>query len=139
MVIAISCVPAGAGLQLNAGATLSPLHVYRGSIAAPSRQGAVTASTAAAVAVVAPTLVVDTSIGPPGAPAAPASVSKKLSSVSGTVAAAVVLTLPFWLGRAGRNVRPSWRQPEASNESAASEIGMATSRRTTMQPTSRLP
>src|SRR3954453_20266934 len=107
MVIAISCVPAGAGLQLNAGATLSPLHVYRGSIAAPSRHGAVTASTAVAVAMVTPVLVVDGSMGPPGAPAPPASVVKKSSSVSGTVDGADVLTLPFWLGRAGRSVRPS--------------------------------
>ena len=50
----------------------------------------------------------------------------------------MVLTLPFWLGRAGRISRPSWRQPAANKVRAAREMGRATSRRTTVEPTWRL-
>src|SRR5258706_4312546 len=97
--MAISSVPCGAALQLRAGETFAPLQVYLGSIGAPSRHGAVTVDSAASGAIVAPTVtdpstVVDGSIGPPGAAPSPASVSKKLSSVAGTVDTAVVLTLP---------------------------------------------
>jgi hypothetical protein len=53
-------------------------------------------------------LVVETWIGPPGAATGSvATVSKKLSSVAGTVAAAVVLTLPSCVGSAGRISLPS--------------------------------
>ncbi len=74
---------------------------------APSRHGAVTVRAALADTMVTPVLVVDTSMGPPGATPWPAWVLKKSSSVSGTVEATLVLTLPFWLGSAGRSVRPS--------------------------------
>jgi mycothiol S-conjugate amidase len=67
-----------------------------------------------------------------------AAVPKKLSSVSGTVGAAEVLTLPFWLGSAGRSTRPSCLQPAATEASATSTVGRATSRRTTSEPTLRL-
>jgi hypothetical protein len=62
-------------------------------------------------------------------------VSKTSSSVDGTVLAAVVLTLPFWLGSAGRISLPSCLHPAANNASAAKDTGMMTRRRTNEEPT----
>jgi hypothetical protein len=112
MVTAISCVPAGAGDQLSAGATLAPLQVYRGSIGAPSRQGAVTVRTTDAVVlvVVAAALVEVEPAAPVVADRSVATVSKKSPSPVGSgcvVGAADVLTLPSWPGWAGRISRPS--------------------------------
>ena len=58
--------------------------------------------------------------------------------MAGTVGAADVLTLPSWLGNAGRIARPSWRHPDAITASTASETGIATRRCTTVQPTLRV-
>ena len=49
----------------------------------------------------------------------------------------MVLTVPSWLGRAGRISRPSWRHPAPMTASATRTMGRATSRRTTVEPTRR--
>jgi hypothetical protein len=64
-------------------------------------------------------------------------VSKKSFSVSGTVDGADVLTLPFWLGSAGRISRPSCLHPAAATVRATSASGRATRRRTVVEPTRR--
>src|SRR5687768_18402253 len=48
MVIATSTVPSGAGLQLSTGETLSPWHVWRGSMGPPSTNDDVTNSASVA-------------------------------------------------------------------------------------------
>ena len=67
------------------------------------------------------------------------SVLKKSSSVAARWARALVLTLPFWPGRAGRSVRPSWRQPAPSVRARPARSVRRTSRRTTVEPTRRVP
>ena len=110
-------MPCGAAVQLSAGATLAPLQVYLASIGAPSRHGAVMVKAATAVVVVGVVVVVVVVVLVVDELSVTGVDSWSVSTVSKNappsvgkawvVGAADVLTLPFWLGRAGRISRPS--------------------------------